>query len=152
MEATFLILQLEKPLTDEELIVIQAWQLEKHDGDLADIHERVLKAHYTSISQFEKDHKHTIHDYNFKPGALVLVRNTWIEADHTQKCKPHYLGPMIIVKCTHNGAYCLAKLNGAVAKLPYAAFHLIPYYPRSHTVIPVTSLIDPADIPVEDEA
>ncbi|KAF8580281.1 hypothetical protein K439DRAFT_1357414, partial [Ramaria rubella] len=66
--------------------------------------------------------------------------------------KPCYLGLMIVVKHTCNGAYCLAELNGAVAKLPYAAFRLIPYYPRSHTVIPVTSLIDPADIPVEDEA
>ncbi|KAF8577138.1 hypothetical protein K439DRAFT_1365380 [Ramaria rubella] len=129
MEATFLIPNLEKPLTDEELIAIRAQQLEKCDDDLADIHEQVLKARYMSISQFEKDHKHTICDYNFKPGTLVLVRNTQIEADHTRKCKPRYLGPMIIVKRTCNGAYCLAKLNGAVAKLPYTAFCLILYYP-----------------------
>ncbi|KAF8576898.1 hypothetical protein K439DRAFT_1536035 [Ramaria rubella] len=75
-EATFLIPKLERPLNDEELIVIRAWQLEKRDGDLADIHKRVLKAHYASIAQFEKDHEHTIRDYDFKPGSLVLVRNT----------------------------------------------------------------------------
>ncbi|KAF8574129.1 hypothetical protein K439DRAFT_1551597, partial [Ramaria rubella] len=78
---------------------------------------------------FEKDHEHTICDYNFKPSVLIPVRNTRIEADHTQKCKPCYLGPMIVVTCTRNSAYCLAELNRAVAKLPYAPFCLIPYYP-----------------------
>ncbi|KAF8574350.1 hypothetical protein K439DRAFT_1372717, partial [Ramaria rubella] len=125
-------------------------QLEKRNGDLADILKRVLKACYTSIAQFEKDHEHTIRDYDFKPGSLVLVRNPQIEMDHLQKCKPRYLGPMVVVRQTHNSAYCLAELTGAVAKLPYATFCLIPSHPQLRTVIPVTSFIDHKDIPVED--
>ncbi|KAF8590752.1 hypothetical protein K439DRAFT_1611689 [Ramaria rubella] len=97
-EATFLISKLERPLNDEELIAIRVQQLEKRDGDLADIHEWVLKACYTSIAQFEKDHEHTIHDYDFKPGLLILVQNTQIEMDHSRKCKPCYQGPMVMVR------------------------------------------------------
>jgi hypothetical protein len=33
----------------------------------------------------------TLRDYNFKPGALVLVRNTQIETDLDRKTKPCYL-------------------------------------------------------------
>jgi hypothetical protein len=60
VEATFLVPKLEKPLTDAELIAVWAWQLEKRDGGLATIHDRVLKARYSSIAQFEKDHAHTV--------------------------------------------------------------------------------------------
>jgi hypothetical protein len=58
-EATFLVPKLEKPLMDAELIVVRAWQLEKPDDDLVAIHDRVLKARYSSIEQFEQDHTHT---------------------------------------------------------------------------------------------
>jgi hypothetical protein len=72
-----------------------------------------------------------------------------VENNLSRKSKPHYLGPMIVVRRTCNGAYLLAELTGAVAKLPYAAFHLIPYYPRSCTSIDVTAVVDPADVAVE---
>jgi hypothetical protein len=150
-EATFLVPKLDKPLTDAELIAIRARQLEKRDDDLAAIHDRVLRARYSSIAQFEKDHAHTIRDYNFTPGSLVLVRNTRVENDHSRKSKPRYLGPLIVVRRTRNGAYILAELTGAVAKLPYAAFRLIPYYPRSRSHIDVTTVIDPAEVPADEE-
>ena len=47
----------------------------------------------------------------------------------------------MVVRCrTTGGSYILAKLDGAVSKLRYAAFRLIPYYPRFQTNIPVTEL------------
>jgi hypothetical protein len=150
-EATFLVPKLERPLTDTELIAVRARQLEKRDGDLAAIHDRVLRARYSSIAQFEKDHAHTIRNYDFTPGSLVLVRNTRVENDLSRKSKPRYLGPMIVVRRTRNGAYVLAELTGAVAKLPYAAFRLIPYYPRSRTCIDVTAIVDPAEVPDDEE-
>ena len=54
--------------------------------------------------------------------------------------KPRYLGPMVVLCRTTGGSYILAKLDGVVSKLRYAAFHLLPYYPRFQTNILVTEL------------
>ena len=96
-EATFLIPKLDSPLSTQELIAIRARQLQKRPEDLAAIKERVLKSRYTSISQFEKDHANLIVDYDFKQGALVLVRNSSIDTDLSRKTKPRYLGPLIVI-------------------------------------------------------
>jgi hypothetical protein len=37
---------------------------------------------------------------------------------------------MIIVHQTTHGAYILAKIDGTVSKLRFAAFHIIPYHAR----------------------
>jgi hypothetical protein len=85
------------------------------------------------------------------PGSLMLVQNTCVENNLSWKSKPHYLGLMIVVRCTHNGASVIAELTGAIAKLPYAAFRLIPYYPRLRSSIDVTAVVDPAEVPDEGE-
>ena len=74
---------------------------------------------------------------------------------------------MVIVHWTQGGAYILAELNGAISRLQYAAFQVIPYLARFPDCIPVTSLMDeakledvqicsesfpPADEPSEDMA
>ena len=81
VEATFLIPKLDKPLSYVNLIATRARQLEKQTSDLAMIKDRVLKARYTSIAQFEKDNETVIKDYNFMPGSLVSVGNTRVEND-----------------------------------------------------------------------
>jgi hypothetical protein len=37
---------------------------------------------------------------------------------------------MVIVYQTTHGAYILAEIDGAVSKLRFAAFHVIPYHAR----------------------
>ena len=128
-------------------MALRARQLEKRSEDLDAIKDRVLQARHKSIAQFEKSHANLIVDYDFKPGALVLVRNTRIESDLSRKTKPRYLGPLVVIHRNRNGAYILAELNGEVSKLPYTAFRLIPYHPRSKISIPIASLVDVADIP-----
>jgi hypothetical protein len=48
---------------------------------------------------------------------------------------------MIVVHCTKGSAYILAELDGAVSKLHYAAFHLLPYLPCNEAKISVTSIM-----------
>ena len=131
-EATFLVPKLDSPVSHVDLIAIQAHQLEKRDSDLAVIKDCVLKAHHASVSQFEKDNANLIKDYDFAPGSLVLVWNTRIKNDLSHKTKPHYLGLLLVIKKNCNIAYILAELDGSVHKLPFAGFHLVPYYPLSH--------------------
>ncbi len=48
--------------------------LQKRPQDLARVHEQVLKARWAAVRQFEKTHASSIVDFDFQPGALVLVR------------------------------------------------------------------------------
>ena len=97
--------------------------------------DRVIQARFRSIEHFKKQYEHTIRDYNFAPGALVLVRNSQIELELNRKSKPRYLGPMVVIRRTRRGAYILAEPTGAISALRYAAFRVIPYHAR-FTLIP----------------
>jgi hypothetical protein len=137
--ATFLVPDIANPLSTADLIAIRARQLEKRPDDLATIQDCILASRFASVQQFERQHAHTIHDFDFALGALVLIRNAGSDMDKT---RPRYYGPMVVLRCTRNGAYRLGELNGAVSRLRYAAFRLIPYHARSRTLIPVTQIID----------
>lgn len=130
-EATFLVEPMDAPLTTAELIAIRARQLLKRDDDLELIHERVLASRHRSVKEFEKKYANTIKDYDFQPGAIVLVRNTKVEKELSRKTKPCYLGPLMVVRRTRGGSYILAELDGSISLLRFAAFRLIPYFPRS---------------------
>jgi len=143
IQATFLVPDLTQPLSTEDLIAIRTHQLQKRPDDLASIHNRILASCHSSVHQFEKQYANTIRDLNFTPGSLVLVCNTNLNMD---KMKPRYLGLMVVLQCTCNGAYCLGELDGMISKLRYAAFRLIPYYARSQSFIPVTHVVDGDDL------
>jgi hypothetical protein len=138
---TFLVPDLTEPLPTSELIAVRARQLEKRPEDLANIHTSILKSRFTSIKQFEKHYQQTIHDYDFQPGDLVLVRNSSVDSDIGGKTAPRYLGPMLVLRRNRNSAYRLAELDRAISKLHYAVFRLVPYYAHSPSFIPVTHIV-----------
>jgi hypothetical protein len=144
--ATFLVPDIAKPLSTTELIAIRTRQLQKREADLATIHDNILRSRFQSVQQFERQYEKTIRDYDFKPGTLVLVRNSSIETDLGRKSKPRYFGPMVVVRRTPNGSYRLAELDGTVSKLRFAAFRLVPYHARSRTSIPVMRLVEREDL------
>ena len=144
--ATFLVLNLANPLSTVELIATRTRQLQRREDDLAAIHSNVLKCRFESVRQFERQYEGTIRDFDFRPGALVLVRNSSIETDLGRKAKPRYVGPMVVVRRTQNGSYRLAELDGTISNLHFAAFRLVPYHARSRSSIPVTRLVDRSDL------
>ena len=116
--------------------------LQKRPQDLERVRSMVLKARWDSVRQLEKSMKDKIRDFDFKPGTLVLVRNSRADKTMSDKTKPRYLGPMIVVRRTRGGSYILGELDGSLSKLRYAAFRIIPYLPRDICSIPVTKLFD----------
>ena len=82
------------------------------------------------------------------------MRNAGADLELASKTKPRYFGPMVVIRRTRNGAYRLAELDGAVSRLRYAAFRLLPYFSRSRTSIPVTRILDRGEIVavIEEEA
>jgi hypothetical protein len=137
--ATFLIPDIANPLSTTDLIAIRARQLEKRPDDLAAIRDCILASCFASAWQFERQHAHTIRDFNFTPGALILIFSAGSDMDKTRL---RYYGPMVMLQHTCNRAYRLGELDGAVFRLCFAAFRLIPYHACSRTLIPVTQIID----------
>ncbi|KNZ80870.1 hypothetical protein J132_04129 [Termitomyces sp. J132] len=136
VEATYLQLPPNLLLLTTDLIAHQVIDLQCHQEDLDCLHSNVLSAHHLATIHFEADHTAMIHNYNFKTGDLVLMRNTRIEVMHNKKMKPYYLGPLVVISCNCGGAYILCELDGSVLHCPIAAFCLVPYFTREHITVP----------------
>jgi hypothetical protein len=48
------------------------------------------------------------------------------------------------------GSYMLAKLDGTISKLQFAAFHIIPYYPHCDEHVSVTKMTGVDDESIEE--
>ncbi|KZT31147.1 hypothetical protein SISSUDRAFT_973096, partial [Sistotremastrum suecicum HHB10207 ss-3] len=127
-EATYLSPSLSDLVSTEELIAKRAIQLQKRKQDLEEMHDRILQSRKQSAEQFAKEFHSTLRDYDFKPGRLVLVRNSQIATDLGRSWKPRYLGPYVVIARHKGGSYTLAELDGTLSKLKFAAKRLIPYY------------------------
>ena len=142
-EANYLLPPPESTLTSTELITRRAITLQKRPEQLKTLHDKVHSARIQAAIRFEEDYKHTIHDFDFKLGDLVLVRNTAIEKALNRKMRSRYLGPVIVLGRNKGGAYILSELDGTVFHRPVAAFRIIPYFPRkSIDLPPLNDLLD----------
>ncbi|KNZ76068.1 hypothetical protein J132_00344 [Termitomyces sp. J132] len=136
VEATYLQPPPNSLLLTTDLIARQAIDLQRCQEDLDHFHSHVLSAHHLAAICFKTEHATTIHNYNFKAGDLVLMRNTRIEVMHNKKMKPCYLGPLVVISCNCGGAYIICELDGSVLHCPIATFHLVPYFAREHITVP----------------
>jgi hypothetical protein len=110
----------------------------------------VLKARWDSVKQLKRTEKNKIHDFDFQPGALVIIRNSKFDKTLSDKTKPRYFGPMVVVKRTKGGSYVLGELDGSLSKLRFSAFRLFPYQPRDLKAVPVTKFTEEISENIED--
>jgi len=117
-------------MSTQELLALRIRQLEKRPEDLEKAAATIQQSRLRSKEHFEDLFKRRIKNHVFKPGHLVLVRNSRVEKELNKKTKPRYLGPYQIFRKTQGGSYVLQELDGAISKRGFAQFRLIPYIAR----------------------
>jgi hypothetical protein len=136
IEANYLLPPPDSLLATTDLIVRRAIALQKRAEDLTQLRDRIFKEHNRAVARFERDHAAIIRDFSFKPGDLVLVRNTAVEKALNRKMCPRYTGPLVVVSRNCGGVYILCELDGTLSHSPFAAFRVLPYHAREHIEIP----------------
>ena len=135
----------------EELLVARAKALAKHRDFVESVRERIHDSKRARVAKYEEEHKATIKDYDFKPGDLVLMRNTAIESSLNRKLKPRYVGPMVVIHRNKGGAYIIAEMDGTVYGSPVGAFRLVPFHARRKITLPkkIHDVIDLGPVELE---
>ena len=142
-KANYLLPPPDSVLSTTDLIAWCAMALQKCRPQLAELHDKVYDAQHKAAFIFEREHAHTICDYDFKLGDLILIHNMAIEKALNRKMWARYLGPCIVVSRNRGGAYIIVELDGSVFGWPIATFSVIPYFARGSIVLPpLGSLID----------
>ena len=136
IEANYLLPPPDSLLLSTDLITCCAIALQKHTEDLTVLHDHVLTVCNCVAVCFECKHSTTIHNFEFKPGALVLIQNTAIEKLLNHKMHLHYNGPVIIDSRNHGSVYIICELDSTLAQSPVAAFCILPYFAHDHIDIP----------------
>ena len=131
VEANYLLPPPESLLSTTDLVALQ-----KRQKDLARLQDRVHKTRNWAALQFERYHFHTIRDFNFKAGDLVLIRNTAIEKALNWKMRPRYVRPMVVISRNKGGAYIICDLDGMLGHAPIAAFRVVPYLAHEKLELP----------------
>jgi hypothetical protein len=101
-KATYLQLPPNSIMSTTNLISRRAIALQKCSADVNMLYSKVYQARLKAARRFEEQHLHTLKDFNFPRGSLVLMRNTQIEKSLNKKMRARY-----IIWSPHS---CLAQL------------------------------------------
>ena len=136
IEANYLLPLPESLLSTTDLVAHRAVALQKRQEDLAQLRDQVHKTHNQAALRFKQHHSHTIRDFNFKAGDLILIRNTAIEKALNWKMRPQYFGPMVVISRNRGGTYIICDLDGMLGHALIAAFRVVPYLTHEKLELP----------------
>lgn len=149
-------------MSREELILARTRQLAKLPIDIA--HAAKIKGNARRTAGERADDTSSrgrrLRTTPFKPGDLVLIRNTRVEKELNRKHKPRYIGPYIVLNETNpdgssvpdkNGAIKLSEMDGTELKKRIAGFRLRKYHSRRNSAGMRDTIIDDEEGDVVEE-
>jgi hypothetical protein len=148
-EATYLQLPPTSIMSTTNLISHRTIALQKCSANINALYSKVFQAQLKAAHQFEQQHLHTLKDFDFQRGSLVLMRNTQIEKSLNKKMRARYIGPLIVVSRNYGGAYILSELDSTVLHRPIAALRLLPYFAYKSIPLP-PDIIDIDDTYIQE--
>jgi hypothetical protein len=134
-EATWMAEYPDRIISMDELIGLRARALAKHTVHIEEMRSRMAAIKTKSAEDYAEKYKHVIKDYEFKPGDVVLVRNTVDEGSLSGRNRDRWWGPLVVVRRTKGGAYIVCEFNGAVWQKKIGKFRVIPYQQRRRLTI-----------------
>jgi hypothetical protein len=126
-DATFLVDGFMSGISSVELLVLRMRQLEKRPEDIARAVTALRNSRFKSKEEFEWKYRKRMRKEYYKPGELVLLRNSEQEMRLNSMTKPRYLGPYEVSRMTTGGSYVLMELDGTFLHEGAAAYQLLPY-------------------------
>ena len=129
-DATFLVEGFRTGMSSVDLLTLRMRQLERRQEDIDAAAKALVKARFKSKEDFEWKYRRRLRREFYRPGQLVLVRNSEVETRLNRKTKPRYLGPYEVCRRTEGGSYVLKELDGSILQQGIAAFRLLPYVSR----------------------
>jgi len=129
-DSTFLVEGFRSGISSVDLLVLRMRQLERRQEDIDSAAKALAKARFKSKEDFEWKYRRRLRREFYRPGELVIVRNSEIEMRLNRKTKPRYLGPYEVCRRTQGGSYVLKELDGTILRQGVAAFRLLPYVSR----------------------
>jgi hypothetical protein len=143
-EATWIVEYPDQLVSTDELIGLRARALAKHAVHVEEMRTKMAAIKAKGAEDFAEKYKHVIKDYEFRPGDVVLVRNTVDEGSLSGRNRDRWWGPLVVVRRTRGGAYIVCEFNGAVWQKKIGKFRVIPYQQRQKLTIgpQIEELID----------
>ena len=129
-DTTFLVDGFTSGMSSTDLLVLRMRQLERRKEDLEKAAKALKAARFKSKEEFEWKYRKRMRRDHYKPGELVLLRNSGEEMKMNRKTKPRYIGPYEVLRKTTGGSYVLQELDGTTLREGVAAFRLLPYVSR----------------------
>ena len=140
-------------MSTSDLLALRIKQLRKLPDDIDKAAETLHRSRLKNKAAFEQRYQRRLWRNEYKPGDLVLVRNSRVEKELDRKTKPRYLGPFEVLRRTQGGSYILKEMDGTISRRGVAAFRLLPYHTREGTPIPIDDLhLDDLDDSDEEES
>jgi hypothetical protein len=151
-EATWMAEYPDHIISTDELVGLRARALAKHVVHVEEMRIRMASIKEKTAEEYAEKYKHVIKDYCFKPGDVVLVRNTVDEGSLSGRNRDRWWGPLIVVRRTKGGAYIVCEFNGAVWQKKIGRFRVIPYEQRQKLEIGthIEDLIDVSQETLDD--